>query len=81
MKTQADLDAAIAALPGQIASAVETAMDPVIAAIEKATTGTPVDLSAEVEQLNAIPAAVASAVTAALTPAPVAAAPAADATA
>lgn len=58
MASQADLDAAIAALP----KAIEDALAPVIAAIVAKSAGTPVDLSAEINQLNAIPAAVAAAV-------------------
>lgn len=57
MATQADLDAAIAALP----PAIETALAPVIAAIQSKA-GT-VDFSPEIAQLQAIPAAVAAAVT------------------
>jgi hypothetical protein len=77
MATQADLDAAIAALPGQIQTAVENALTPVIAAIEAKAAGTPVDFSPEIASLNAIPATVASGIAAAVTPAP---APANDAT-
>lgn len=68
MTTQAQLDAAIAALPGQIESAVETALQPVIAQIEAAAAANGVDLTNEVNSLNAIPAAVASSVAAAVTP-------------
>jgi hypothetical protein len=59
MKTQQDLDDAIAALPG----AIESALAPVIAAIQAKSAGTPVDLTAEIASLQAIPAAVSTAVT------------------
>ena len=68
MTTQEQLDAAIAALPGQIETAVETAMQPVIAAIQQAAATNGVDLTNEVNALNAIPGTVANAVAAALTP-------------
>lgn len=66
--TQAQLDAVIAALPGQI----ETALAPVITAIQQAAASNSIDLTNEVNQLQAIPAAIATA----LTPAPPAPAPA-----
>ena len=66
MATQSDLDAAIAALPG----AIQTALAPVIASIQAKAAGTPIDFSPEIASLNAIPAAVASAVTPAPTPTP-----------
>lgn len=67
MATQADLDAAIAALPQEIETALEIALAPVIAAIQAKAPA--IDFSTEVASLNAIPAAVASAVTTAVTPA------------
>lgn len=67
MATQADLDAAIAALPAALETALETALAPVIAAIQ-AKAGT-VDFAPEITSLNAIPAAVSSAVATAVTPA------------
>ena len=70
MTTQAQLDAAIAALPGQIETAVENAMAPVIAAIEAAAATNGVDLTSEVASLNAIPATVSAAIATALTPPP-----------
>ena len=66
--TQADLDAAIAALPGLIETALETELAPVIAAIQ-AKAGA-VDFTPEITSLNAIPASVSSAVATAVTPAP-----------
>jgi hypothetical protein len=69
MMTQAQLDAAIAALPGQIETAVGTALQPVIAQIQSVAASAGVDLTNEVNSLAAIPAAVASAVVAAVTPA------------
>ncbi len=66
-KTQ--LDAVIAGLPAQIETAVETALQPVIAAIQSAAEAEGVDLTDEVASLNAIPAAVSSAIATALTPA------------
>jgi hypothetical protein len=66
MASQADLDAAIAALPG----AIETALQPIIAAIE-AKAGS-IDFTPEINSLNAIPAAVAAAVTPAAPAAPAA---------
>ena len=68
MTTQAQLDAAIAALPAQIETAVENALQPVIAQIQAAAAANSVDLTNEVNSLNAIPAAVASAVATAVTP-------------
>jgi hypothetical protein len=62
MMNQAQLDAAIAALPGQIESAVTTALQPVIVQIQSVASAAGVDLTNEVNSLNAIPAAVASAV-------------------
>jgi hypothetical protein len=69
MKTQADLDAAIAALPGQIETAVTTALQPVIASIQSIAASNGVDLTNEVNSLNALPSAVAQSVAATLTPA------------
>jgi predicted transcriptional regulator len=69
MTTQAQLDAAIAALPGLIETAVETALQPVIAAIEAAGEANEIDFTNEVNSLNAIPAAVSASVAAAVTPA------------
>ena len=66
MATQADLDAAIAALPAAIEAAVEAALAPVIAAIE-AKAGT-TDFSSEITSLNAIGATVGAKVAADLTP-------------
>ena len=68
MTTKADLDAAIAALPSQIESAVESALAPVITAIQSAAASNGVDLSAEVTSLQAIPASVSANIAAALTP-------------
>jgi hypothetical protein len=68
MTTQAQLDATIAGLPGLIETAVETALQPVIAAIQAAAAANGVDLTNEVNSLNAIPATVASAVATAVTP-------------
>lgn len=66
MATQADLDAAIAALPAAIETAVEAALAPVIAAIE-AKAGT-TDFQPEIDQLNAVGATVAQKVASDLTP-------------
>lgn len=49
--TQADLDAAIEALPAQLETAIETAVQPIIDAI-KAKGGA--DLQPEVDKLNAL---------------------------
>ena len=68
MTTKAQLDAVIAALPGQIETAVETALQTVIAAIQSSAAINGVDLTDEVAQLQAIPAAVASSVATAVTP-------------
>src|ERR1700676_4937394 len=68
MQTQQDLDAAIAALPGQIETQAEAALAPVIAAIEAKVTGTPVDLTAEIASLNAIAGTVSTAIATAVTP-------------
>ena len=67
MANQTDLDAAIAALPAAIETAVEAALAPVIAAIQAKAVN--VDLSAEITSLNAIGATVATKVAADLTPA------------
>jgi hypothetical protein len=67
--TQAQLDAAIAALPAQIETAVETALAPVITAIQNAAASNGVDLTSEVASLQAIPATVSTAIATALTPA------------
>lgn len=66
--TQAQLDAAIAALPGQIETAVETALQPVIVAIQQAAAANGIDLTSEVNSLNNIPSVVSSAIATALTP-------------
>jgi predicted PurR-regulated permease PerM len=66
--TQADLDAAIAALPAALDTALETALAPIIAAIQ-AKAGA-VDFTPEITSLNAIPASVSAAVAMAVTPAP-----------
>ena len=68
MTTQAQLDAAIAALPGTIETAVETALQPVIVAIQQAAASAGIDLTNEVNSLNAIPGTVSAAVATALTP-------------
>ena len=70
MATQADLDAAIAALPGNVATAVDASLKPVIdALIAKIGTITPpVDFQSEIDALNGVGAAVAAKVTADLTP-------------
>jgi len=68
--TQAQLDAAIAALPGQIETAVESALAPVITAIQAAAAANGVDLTSEVNSLSAIPATVSAAVATALTATP-----------
>lgn len=69
--TQAQLDAAIAALPGQIETAVENALAPVIEALEAAAESNGVDLTSEVASLNAIPATVSGAIATAIgTPTP-----------
>lgn len=67
MATQADLNAAIAALPQAIETAVETALAPVIAAIESKAGGA-IDLQPEIDQLNALGNTVAQKVAADLTP-------------
>ncbi len=67
MKTQADLDAAIAALPAAIEAAVTTAVQPIITALQNAQGQT--DFTNEVSQLQAMPAAIAQAAATALTPA------------
>lgn len=66
MAGQADLDAAIAALPAQIEAKVEAALAPIIAAIQ-AKAGN-VDLSAEIASLNAVGDTVATQVATDLTP-------------
>lgn len=66
MATKQDLDAAIAALPLAVETAVEAALAPVIAAIE-ASNGA-VDLQPEIDQLNALGGTVAAKVAADLTP-------------
>jgi hypothetical protein len=73
--SQTDLDNAIAALPGALETALESeltaAIAPIIAAIQAKTPG--IDLTAEVNAINAlttsVPAAVVPAVTTAITPA------------
>ena len=60
--TQADLDAAIAALPGQVQTAVDAALAPVILAIKAKVQGAGVDLSAEVASLAAVGGTVATSV-------------------
>ena len=60
--TQADLDAAIAALPGQVQAAVDAALAPVILAIKAKVQGAGVDLSAEVASLAAVGGTVATSV-------------------
>ena len=62
VKTQADLDAAIAALPGQIQAAVDTALAPVIAAIKAKAAQNGVDFTSEVTSLGAVGGAVATSV-------------------
>jgi len=62
MQTQTQLDAAIAALPGAVTTAVVAAVQPLIAA------GQPTDFTTEVAAIQAIPAQVAAAVVTALTP-------------
>lgn len=66
MATKTDLDAAIAALPAAIETAVTAAVQPVIDAIT-AKSG-PVDLQPEIDQLNGIAAAVSAKIAADLTP-------------
>jgi len=68
MTNEAQLDAVIAALPQQIETAVNTSLAPAIAAIQAAAAANGIDLTNEVNSLQAIPAAVASAVAAAVTP-------------
>jgi hypothetical protein len=68
MATQADLDAAIAALPAAIEAAVESALAPVIAAIQAKAAN--IDLSPEIASLNAVGATVGAKVAADLTPPP-----------
>ena len=70
MTNQAQLDAAIAALPQQIETAVETALAPVIVALQNAAAANGVDLTSEVASLQAIPATVSTAIATALTPPP-----------
>lgn len=67
MATKQDLDNAIAALPEAIETAVESALAPVIAALQ-AKAGT-VDLQSEIDQLNAVAGTVSTKVAADLTPA------------
>ena len=59
MSNQADLDAAIAALPDNVAASVVAAVQPLIQSP---------NFDAEIENLNALPAAVAEKVVAQLTP-------------
>jgi len=73
MATIADLDAAIAALPAKIASALEAKLAPIIA--DLVAKAGPVDLSAEIASLNALPDSVATQVTTDLTTPPPAPAP------
>jgi hypothetical protein len=70
MQTQKDLDDAIAALPDQIKTAIETALAPVIQAIKDKSAGTPVDFTPEITALQAIGGTVATEVATDLTPAP-----------
>lgn len=62
MATQADLDAAIAALPSQVQTAVDAALAPVIAAIKAKAAGAGVDFAPEVASLNAVGGTVSSSV-------------------
>jgi hypothetical protein len=66
--TQAQLDAVIAALPAQIETSVENAIAPIITAIQNSTSGTTIDLTNEVNALQAMPAAIGSAVAASINP-------------
>lgn len=78
MSTKEQLDAAIAALPASIETAVTAAVQPVIDAIKAKAGDT--DFQAEIDALNAIPASVSGKIAADLTP-PADAAPAAPAVA
>lgn len=68
--TQADLDAAIAALPDQVKTSVEAALAPVIAAIIAKAKGAGVDFTPEITQLSAVGGTVGTSVAADLAPAP-----------
>ena len=74
MMTQADLDAAIAALPGQIEAAVQTAtvtavtngVQPIITALQNAQ-GNGIDFTNEINSLNALAGTVAPAIASSVT--------------
>ena len=65
--TQADLDAAIAALPAALETALDNAIKPIIAAIQ-AKAGA-ADFTSEIAALNALPASVSAQVAGDVTPA------------
>lgn len=69
MKTQADLDAAITALPGQVQTAVEAALAPVIQAIKDKAAAQSIDFSSEVASLSSVGPNVANQIATDLTPA------------
>lgn len=67
MATKADLDAAIAALPAALTTALDNALAPIIAAITAKAGNT--DFQPEIDALNAVGATVATKVAADVTPA------------